>query len=282
MGNSLVSAALTKARSTGQAVPIDIGNGVTLMAYPNGNVGSQGGGFGGQGSRQATIPAVVQQQVVPSAPIATAGVQGLPGGPSGAAVAPPTSAPSNLLLDRLGRVASWWGSALPTSAPASMPAVDDYGRPIPTVTVHATPQPQVQAPLNQANPNTTYVSPNTSQPAGAAPVVGQTDTQSGQPVHATYNMPPAPDTATAARNYRAQHGLATSADTDALNAESLAAAQAGRTSFNPTLAAQYGQPLAAGVSGPRTDVVNALTMPSTTYQAPQQLAQNSLLQQGIY
>jgi hypothetical protein len=95
-------------------------------------------------------------------------------------------------------------------------------------------------------------------------------------------MPPAPDTATAARTYRLQHGLATSNDTDALNAESLAAAQAGRTSFNPTLAAQYGQPPAAGVSGPRTDVVNALSLPaSATQQQPTQVAQN-LLQQGVY
>jgi hypothetical protein len=262
MGNSLVSEALTKARSTGQAVPIDIGNGVILMAYPNGNVGTQGGGFGGQGSRQATLPlpvvaqlparAVAQQPVVPSAPIATAGAQGLPGTPSGAAVAPPSA--------------------------AQMPAVDDYGRVIPTVTVTPqphTPVPQVQAPLNQANPNTTYVSPNTPQPTGAPPVVGQTGTQSGQPT--------VPDLVVSASRYRLQHGLATSADTDALNAESLAAAQAGRTSFNPTLAAQYGQPLASGAYSPRTDVVNALTMPPTTSQVPQptQVAQN-LLQQGIY
>jgi hypothetical protein len=139
-------------------------------------------------------------------------------------------------------------------------SVDDFGRIVPTINVFGR-QLRVQAPLNQANPNTTYVSPNTPQPTVAVPVVGQTDTQSGQPIHATYNMPPAPETKTAAQTYRLQHGLATSDDTDALNAESLAAAQAGRTYFNPTLAAQYGQPLPAGVSGPRTDVVNALTLP---------------------
>jgi hypothetical protein len=165
-------------------------------------------------------------------------------------------------------------------------SVDDYGRVIPTINVFGRPM-RVQAPLNQANPNTTYVSPNTPQPAGTVPVVGQTGTQSGPSVAPTYNMPPAPDTATAARNYRAQHGLATaddSAATDALNAESLAAAQAGRASFNPTLAAQYGQPLAAGVYGPRTDVVNALTQPSAVAQAQQQPTQvgQNLLQQGIY
>jgi hypothetical protein len=140
------------------------------------------------------------------------------------------------------------------------PVVDEYGRPIPTINAYLSPR-QRQGMLNRANPNTTYVSPNTPQPAGALPVVGQTDTQGGPSVHPTYNMPPAPDMATAARNYRRQHGLATSDDTDALNAESLAAAQAGRTYFDPNLAAQYGQPLAAGVYGPRTDVVNALILP---------------------
>lgn len=73
-----------------------------------------------------------------------------------------------------------------------------------------------------------------------------------------------------ARVYRINHGLATaddSAATDALNAESLAAARAGRTSFNPQLAAQYGQAPAAGVYGPRTDVVNALSVPTTTGQS---------------
>jgi hypothetical protein len=151
-------------------------------------------------------------------------------------------------------------------------SVDEYGNVVPTINVFARPA-RVQAPLNRANPNTTYVSPNTAQPTGAAPVVGGTDTQSGQPVHATYNMPPAPDTKTAAQTYRLQHGLATSDDTDALNAESLAAAQAGRTYFDPALAAQYGQPLAAGVSGPRTDVVNALSLPPSTAQTTQQPVQ---------
>jgi hypothetical protein len=131
---------------------------------------------------------------------------------------------------------------------------------VPTIKTYLPPRLR-QGTLNQANPNTTYVSPNTPQPVGAVPVVGQTDTQSGPPIHPTYNMPPPPDTATAARNYRVKHGLATSDDTDALNAESLAAAQAGRTYFDPRLAAQYGQPLAAGTYGPRTDVVNALILP---------------------
>ncbi|HEY2416392.1 MAG TPA: hypothetical protein VGH84_00615 [Steroidobacteraceae bacterium] len=125
-------------------------------------------------------------------------------------------------------------------------------------------QPRVQPPLKQANPYTTYVSPNTPQPAGTLPVLGQTGTQSGPPVHATYDMPPAPpDLHTQARDYRTKHGLATQDDTDALNAESLAAAQSGRTYLDQTLAAQYGQPLPSGVSGPRTDVVNALIRPPT-------------------
>ena len=146
--------------------------------------------------------------------------------------------------------------------------VDEYGRPIPIIRSYLNPRVR-QGTLNQANPNTTYVSPNTPQPVGVPPVVGQTGTQGGPSVHPTYNMPPPPDVATAARIYRAQHGLATLDDADALNAESLAAAQAGRTYFDPTLAAQYGQPLAAGISGPRTDVVNALTLPPSTMQARQ-------------
>lgn len=150
-------------------------------------------------------------------------------------------------------------NALTIAADPTVP-VDDYGRPIPIIRPYLDPRVR-QGTLNRANPNTTYVSPNTPQPVGAPPVVGQTDTPGGLSIHPTYNMPPAPDVATAARIYRAQHGLATSDDADALNAELLAAAQAGRTYFNPTLAAQYGQPLAAGVSGPRTDVVNALSLP---------------------
>lgn len=167
-------------------------------------------------------------------------------------------------------------------------SVDDYGRVIPTINVFGTrisPQSQV---LNRANPQTTYVSPNTAQPTTAVPVVGQTDTQSGQPVHATYNMPPAPDTATAARNYRAQHGLSASDDsaaTDALNAESLAAAQSGRTSFDPTLARQYAT---SQVYGPRTSVVNALQAPTTattsaiqSQMAQMTPAQNAALWQRV-
>lgn len=99
--------------------------------------------------------------------------------------------------------------------------------------------------------------------------------------------------ANASRVYRAQHGLSTAADNsaDALNAESLAAAQAGRTYLNRDLAAQYGQTPAAGFVGPRTDVVNALSMPPTTTGQAVMLAPtttqranvgNNLLQQGIY
>lgn len=175
----------------------------------------------------------------------------------------------------------------------SAASVDDYGRNIPTVNVYAQPQQtQVQAPLNQANPQTTYVSPNTTQPATAAPVAGQTGTQSGQPVHATYDQPPAPTVAAQAKNYRAQHGLSTSDDaaTDALNAQSLAAAQSGRNYFNPAAAAQYGAAQPAGSYGPASNVVNALTLPptqtavpaATTAQSPSQVASNNLLQQGIY
>lgn len=173
----------------------------------------------------------------------------------------------------------------------------NIGTPVPGATT------QVQAPLNQANPQTIYVSPATAQPATAAPVAGATGTPGGASVAPTYNMPPAPDTATQARNYRAAHGLSDGSATDALNAESLAAARAGRTSFDPTLAAQYGQPQAAGTYGPRTDVVNALTMPTTaptsmlatrqpivlapTYAqaytpANAQQQSNNLLAQGIY
>lgn len=197
----------------------------------------------------------------------------------------PDGSPSTLVAYPNGTIntpgGSFGGQGFQRSPSGVGVAVDDYGRPIPTINVYPQPQ-QTQAPLNQANPLTTYVSPNTPQPATAGPVVGQTGTQSGPPVHATYDMPPAPDVATQARNYRAQHGLATQDDADALNAESLAAARAGRTYLDPALAAQYAQPLAAGVYGPRTDVVNALTMPPTTAQAPAQQAQNALLQQGIY
>lgn len=251
-GNPQVSAALRQASLTGRAVPITI-NGMSLTAYPNGNVS--------QGTNAA-------------------GVQGLPGSPSGPAVAAPQQ---NSLLQRPSLITNNpvggnTGLFTPTNQqvgatitapqwtlPPAVATVDDYGR------VISTPQPR-QGVLNQANPQTTYVSPQTPQPATAAPVAGQTDTQSGPAVHATYNMPPAPDTATQARNYRAAHGLSDGSETDRLNAESLAAARAGRTSFDPTLAAQYGQPMAAGTYGPRTDVVNALTMPTTTQGQPIMLA----------
>lgn len=142
---------------------------------------------------------------------------------------------------------------------------------IPTVVV-----PRVQAPLNQANPQTTYVSPVTAQPATAAPVAGQTDTQSGPPVHATYDYPqPAtavPDVVVTAKRYRQAHGLATDADNsaDALNAQSLAAAQAGRTYLQPG-------PYPAGGNV----IANALIMPPAQLQQPgtQVANANNLLQQ---
>jgi hypothetical protein len=247
MPDSNTITALNQARSTGQPVPIQGGNG--LVAYPNGSVGTPGGGFGS--SRAATLP---QPVVVNPASVLQRPSQ-ITNQPVGATITAP-SLPSLTSL---------------TAPNSGVDLGPNIGTPVATAPV----QP-VQAPLNQANPNTTYVSPNTPQPAGTPPVVGQTGTQSGQPA--------TPDLVVTARRYRLQHGLGTSDDTDALNAESLAAAQAGRTSFNPTLAAQYGQPLAAGVSGPRTDVVNALTLPTSATQAqqqPTQVAQN-LLQQGVY
>lgn len=66
---------------------------------------------------------------------------------------------------------------------------------------------------------------------------------------------PSPDAAA----YRAQHGLTT----DDLNRQSLAAAQAGRTDFNPALAALYG-----GGNIPGFNVVNALTMPPPVQLPP--------------
>lgn len=275
--------ALARARLTGRAVPINV-NGVTLMALPNGNIS----GYGVGGGANALSP----QTVAPSTPSSNvAGVQGLTGSPSGPAA---STGPFGITSPTVQQPTV---SPAPAATPAvstAMPSVDEYGRVIPTINVPA--QAPVQATLNQANPNTTYVSPNTAQPAGSVPVTGQTDIQSGQPVHATYNMPPAPDLATQAKNYRAQHGISNADDaaTDALNAESLAAARAGRTSFNPQLAAQYGQPQAAGTYGPRTDVVNALTAPTTTQGQPIMLAPttaaaaqpatvgNNLLQQGVY
>jgi hypothetical protein len=88
-----------------------------------------------------------------------------------------------------------------------------------------------------------------------------------------------PDLDVTARRYRNAHGLGT--DADALNAESLAAAQAGRNYFDPKLAAQFGQRSAAGV--PDINVVNALSMPpaGAITQPGTQVAQN-LLAQGIY
>lgn len=239
-------AAVTRARLTGQPVPI--GN-QGLVVYPAGNVGTPGGGFGGARPAglpvppipPATVPALAQP-VAPSTPFSAAGVQGQPGSPSGAAVAPP--------------------AALPATQP-TIPMVDDFGRPIPTITV--TPQPsQVQAPLNQANP------------AFTAGIPGAVGTQSGPPAPT-----PLATVDVTARRYRAQHGLSTPDDTDALNdAESLAAARAGRTYLDPSLASQYAT---AGGYGPRTNVVNALSLPpaATSPQPAQQVAQNLLLQ-GVY
>jgi len=148
---------------------------------------------------------------------------------------------------------SWWQQAL---APFSGPDLGlNVGTPtLPEITVTAQRPPPV---MNQVNPNTIYVSPNTPQPTGAAPVVGQTGTQSGPSVAPTYNMPPAPDPVVAARNYRQAHGLATAADNsaDALNAQSLAAAQAGRNYWDPTLNIQ-----------PGGNVLNALVTPPAANQ----------------
>jgi hypothetical protein len=226
-----VDAAKQTARLTGRPVTVNV-NGVALTAYPNGNVGTPGGG-------------------------------GFPGQRTPIGQTTPT------------------GSNALTTPPAGS-SVDDYGRPIPTVNVYAqgpmAPQGPValQAPLNQANPNTTYVSPNTPQPATAPPVTGQTGAQSGPPVNPTYNMPPASTTLStvevAAKRYRAAHGIATAADNsaDALNAQSLAAAQAGRTYFNQALL-QPGQ-----------SVVNALVTPPATQQPTQQTAQNPSQQGGLF
>lgn len=263
--------ALARARLTGRAVPINV-NGVTLMALPNGNI--SGYGVGGTGN------ALSPQTVAPSTPSSNvAGVQGLTGSPSGPAA---STGPFGITSPTVQQpTVSPAPAAIPAVSTAT-PSVDEYGRVIPTINVTA--QAPVQAPLNQANPNLT------------AGVQGAVGTQSGQPVHATYNMPPAPDLATQAKNYRAQHGISNADDaaTDALNAESLAAARAGRTSFNPQLAAQYGQSQAAGTYGPQTNVVNALTAPTTTQGQPIMLAPtttaaaqpatvgNNLLQQGVY
>jgi hypothetical protein len=233
--------ALILARATGRPVPISNPDGSlsSLVAYPAGNIGTPGGGFGGAGRPALPVPPIppsqiplAAQPVAPSAPFNAAGVQGAPGSPSGPAVAPPAAPPS-----------SWWQRIL---APNS--GIDpglNYGTPPPVSA------PQVQAPLNQANPNFT------------AGIQGLPGSPSGPAVAPPGGFPPphVPDLVVTAQRYRAAHGLATPDDTDALNAESLAAAQAGRTYLDPRLAAQYGQPLAAGVYGPRTDVVNALSLP---------------------
>jgi hypothetical protein len=188
----------------------------------------------------------------------------------------PTNAPVGATITAPPWLTSqWWQRLLVPNSGFDLGL--GYGTPPPAA-------PRVQYPLNQANPNFT------------AGIPGAVGTQSGPPVHATYDMPPAPDVATAARTYRAAHGLATPDDaaiTDALNAESLAAARAGRTYLDPALAAQYAQPLPAGVSGPRTDIVNALAMPPSRGTPPimlaptvavpsQQPADTNPLLQGLY
>lgn len=263
------AAALAQARATGQPVPIPNpdGSASTLMALPNGSFGSIGGGFGGVARSglpippipPATVPAVAQP-VAPSTPFSAGGVQGLPGSPSGAAVAPPVATswlqrPSMLTNQPVGaNTGLFTPTGQPVGATITAPS-------LPTITVFA--HPQVQAPLNQANP------------AFTAGIPGAVGTQSGPPVHATYDMPPAPVVAAQARRYRQAHGLATpddSAATDQLNAASLAAARAGRTFLQP------GPYPATG-----NIVANALIAPPTTTapQPAQQTAQN-LLSQGVY
>lgn len=270
-----VTSALAQARLLGRAVPVTV-NGVTLLAQPTGNLG----GYGARGgTTNALAPQV--QTVLPSSPVTTAGMQGLAGSPSGPAVAAPAQ---TSLLQRPSVITNQpVGANTGLFTPTNQPVGSTITAPqIPTINVTA--QAPVQGTLNQANPNL------------AAGVQGAVGTPSGPSVAPTYNMPPAPDVATQAKNYRAQHGLSNADDaaTDALNAESLAAARAGRTSFNPQLAAQYGQQQAAGAYGPQTNVVNALTAPQTGQGQPIMLAPttasavqptavgNNLLQQGLY
>lgn len=223
--NPQLAAALAQAKQTNQAVPVNMGT-YTLMAYPNGQVGPQGGGGTARWTPQQT-PQVPQQPVQPSNPFNAAGVQGLPGGPSGQAVSPPSSAAT-------------------TGNPAT------YTDPITLQSFSSVPATgAVVASGPGYGTGTVIPQTSTSGPAGSTGPVDRHD----DPVAAQ------------ARVYRINHGIATpddSAATDALNAESLAAANAGRTYLNRDLAAQYGQPQAAGVSGPRTDVVNALLMPPST------------------
>lgn len=134
---------------------------------------------------------------------------------------------------------------------------------------YSTPIPgSVYNPLTAATPSI-VLPPQTITARAPQPVLNQVNpnvqTFAGQPGWGTTNP------AAAAAQYRLQHGIGSAQEltTDQLNAQSLAAAQAGRTSFNPQLAAQYGQPMAAGQYGPPTTVVNALSVPQ---QAPQMAA----------
>jgi len=182
--------ALLQARLSGQPVPIGQG----LFAYPDGSVGTPGGGFG------------------------------RPNVPPGNALAPPAVPPS--------QQPPWWVQALQTPVAVGPP-------PAPA-----------QPPLNQANPTIAALQqpglPGSPSGPAVAPPGG---------FQAPSVVPPAqmPDVVVTARRYRQAHGLATADDsaiTDRLNAESLAAAQAGRNYLQPG-------PYPAG-----GDVVaNALTTP---------------------
>jgi len=167
------------------------------------------------------------------------------------------------------------GSPVTVSQNGTLYVISPNGQMTPTTNagVSGTPQPASYTDPTTLQTFTAY--PGSTTIVGSGPGYGN-----GTPIAATgpatpydypkplYNMPPAA-AANASRNYRAQHGLSTAADNsaDALNAESLAAAQAGRTYFNRDLAAQYGATPTAGFVGPRTDVVNALQMPQTTAPA---------------
>lgn len=125
---------------------------------------------------------------------------------------------------------------------------------IPTVTATA-PTPPVTAPPPVAPVPPWTVSQLNQPTLSASGVPGLAGTPSGPPMAPTYDMPPAPTPTTlptlevTARRYRVAHGMGSQSDADALNAQSLAAAQAGRTYWNPALL-QPGQP-----------VLNALTTP---------------------
>lgn len=263
----LLAAALQRASQTGQSVPVTIGN-VTLTAYPNGQVGPQGAGGTARWTPQTTsmpVPPRPPFGTYPSSPVPSQTEQsagtGLPltGTPATSSVSQQPAAPSMTGATYTDPTTLQSFSYVPTTGAvvASGPGYGDG-----------------------------TVIPQTSQsgPLGSTGPVDRHD----DPVAAQ------------ARVYRINHGLATpddSAATDALNAESLAAARAGRTSFNRDLAAQYGQTPAAGTYGPRTDVVNALSLPTTTGQAimlapttavtqqrPAVLSTtgNNLLAQGLY